>query len=291
MAAENLRVPDFIIIGAMKSATSTLHLQLSRQPNFHMSTPKEPCFFSDDAVYSNGISWYFDLFSEASKNHLCGESSTHYTKLPSYPDTVQRMRANVPNCKLIYVMRHPIDRLISQYVHHWTENATSRSLEETLKIDQTLISYSKYAMQLRPYLETFGRENILPVFFDRLRVHPQLELERICRFLGSTTAPVWDFDIDSQNVGASRMRDSRWRSALVYAPIISSIRQYLPHRVRDWVKTFWQMRKTPELSDQESAALQEVFDSDLAILGSWLGVNLTCENFRSSTIDQALEWT
>ncbi len=51
------------------------------------------------------------------ENDLCGESSTHYTKLPDYPETVSRMKALLPSVKLIYVMRHPIERLISHYVH------------------------------------------------------------------------------------------------------------------------------------------------------------------------------
>jgi hypothetical protein len=54
--------PDFIIMGAMKSATSTLHTQLAMQPGIFMSTPKEPNYFSDDAEFSRGEQWYADLF-------------------------------------------------------------------------------------------------------------------------------------------------------------------------------------------------------------------------------------
>ncbi len=82
--ANSTRLPDFIIIGAMKSATSTLHNQLSAQPGIFMSTPKEPNFFSDDDIYNQGLSWYSGLFSDANARDICGESSTHYTKLPDY---------------------------------------------------------------------------------------------------------------------------------------------------------------------------------------------------------------
>ena len=58
------RVPDFIIIGAMKCMTSTLHEQLAAQPGIQMSMPKEPCYFSDDAVYARGPEWYASLFDE-----------------------------------------------------------------------------------------------------------------------------------------------------------------------------------------------------------------------------------
>ena len=57
--------PDFMIIGAMKSATSTLHEQLAANPGFFMSRPKEPNFFSDDAVWARGLDWYSALFASA----------------------------------------------------------------------------------------------------------------------------------------------------------------------------------------------------------------------------------
>ena len=88
--------PDFIVIGAMKSATTTLHEQLARQPGFLMSRPKEPNFFSDDHMYARGWRWYSSLFASAGEADLCGESSTHYTKLPDYPRTVARMVRDVP---------------------------------------------------------------------------------------------------------------------------------------------------------------------------------------------------
>src|SRR5271168_5119276 len=109
--------PDFIVIGAMKSATTTLHEQLARQPGVCMSRPKEPNFFSDDANYAQGWRWYSSHFRGSRAGVGRGESSTHYTKLPTFPRTVERMVRDLPRIKLIYVMRHPIERLVSQYVH------------------------------------------------------------------------------------------------------------------------------------------------------------------------------
>src|SRR5580704_13557650 len=103
--------PDFIVIGAMKSATTTLHEQLARQPGIFMSRPKEPNFFSDDEVYERGLPWYLSIFQGAGESALCGESSTHYTKLPAHPRTVERMARALPRVRVVYVMRHPIDRL------------------------------------------------------------------------------------------------------------------------------------------------------------------------------------
>ena len=95
------RLPDFIVIGAMKCATSTLHYQLAAQLGIFMSTPKEPNFFSDDKAFAGGIDKYAALFRAATPRDLCGESSTHYTKLPTYPRTVERMRRHLSNVRLI----------------------------------------------------------------------------------------------------------------------------------------------------------------------------------------------
>src|SRR5690606_4205334 len=156
------------IIGAMKSATSTLHEQLALQPGIFMSTPKEPNFFSDDAQFAKGLGWYTGLFAEAEPNALCGESSTHYTKLPTHPHTVERLAAAVPGARFIYVMRHPIDRLVSHYIHGWTMREISEPIDEAIDRHPELIAYGCYAKQLTPYFERFGRDRVLPMFFDRV---------------------------------------------------------------------------------------------------------------------------
>jgi hypothetical protein len=97
--------PDFLIIGAMKSGTSTLAAQLSEQAGIFMTTPKEPNFFSDDDVYAQGLIGTRPC-STPRPGDLKGEASTHYTKLPTYPETVARARrAGGP--RLVYMIRNP----------------------------------------------------------------------------------------------------------------------------------------------------------------------------------------
>src|SRR6185295_6140807 len=120
--------PDFVVIGAMKCGTSTLHVQLAAQPGFFMSEPKEPNFFSDDAEFARGEGWYRGLFAGAGEGDLRGESSTHYTKLPTHPRTVERLASELGrDLRFVYVVRHPVDRLVSHYVHAWTENEVRAS--------------------------------------------------------------------------------------------------------------------------------------------------------------------
>lgn len=285
------RKPDFMIIGAMKSATSTLHEQLALQPGIFMSTPKEPNFFSDEPEFARGMAYYTSLFAAAPPGALCGESSTHYTKLPRHPHVVERIAEHVPDAKFIYVMRHPIDRLVSHYIHEWTQRVLDMPIGKALDWHPALLDFSRYTMQIEPYLRRFGKERVLPVFFDRLRAHPQEELERVCRFIGYPGTPTWR-EIEAQNVSAERMRANRWRDALVHMPGLAYIRKrFVPQSVRDRIKSLWMMKKRPELSEFERARLEREFDTDLARLGQWLGVDLRCENFKEVTRDRVLAWT
>jgi hypothetical protein len=276
----------------MKSATTTLHEQLARQPGVFMCHPKEPNFFSDDATYARGWGWYGSLFRPAGMADLRGESSTHYTKLPTYPRTAERMARDLPRLKLIYVMRHPIDRLISQYVHEMTVGKISGGLREALDRHPELIDYSRYSLQLQPYLDAYGPGSVLPVFFPRLVTHSQAELGRIGRFLGHDGPLRWDERLEPQNQGRERLRPSPVREVLVQAPVLTTIRQrVVPRRLSESLKGFWRARiEPPHLTPSLEARLREVFDADLAQLGSWLGLPLDCENFHDVAVSRAHEW-
>jgi hypothetical protein len=284
--------PDFIVIGAMKSATTTLHEQLSRQPGLWMTRPKEPNFFSDDAVYARGLGWYASLFQGAAPDGIRGESSTHYTKLPTHPRTVERMARHVPRLKLIYLVRHPIDRLMSQYVHELTAGRIRAGMSETLDRHPELIDYGRYAMQLQPYVDAYGFDSILPVFFPHLINQSQLALERIGRFLGVQAALTWDWSLKPQNQGKDRLRPSPIREKLVQAPVLSKLRQrVIPSRWSQSFKELWRAQlDPPALPAHLDARLRDIFDADLAQLGSWLGVPLDCENFHNTALAGTLEW-
>jgi hypothetical protein len=285
--------PDFVVIGAMKSATTTLHEQLARQPGFFMSRPKEPNFFSDDPVHAHGWNWYSSLFQAANPGDLRGESSTHYSKLPTYPRTVERMACHLPRLKLIYLMRHPLDRLISQYVHEVTAGRIKAGLVEAIRRHPELIDYSRYAMQLQPFLDAYGFENVLPVFFPRLVNHSQGSLERIARFLAHTAIVRWDISLKPQNAGIDRLRHSPIREALVQAPVLSKLRQRIVPR--DWSRSFkrrWRARiDPPRVPVHLTERLRDVFDADLAQLGAWLAITLDCENFHEVTIGRSHDWS
>ena len=286
-----MKGPDFIIIGAMKSATSSLHVQLGAQNGIFMSEPKEPNFFSDDDQYERGTNYYLSLFADAAESDLCGESSTHYTKLPDYPQTVTRMKALLPSAKLIYVMRHPVERLISHYVHQWTENIIRCDINEALDRHPELIHYSRYGYQLEPYLEAFGRHSVLPVFLQAIKRQPQAELERIAQFVGYGGQVSWKPDLGEQNVSARRFRRFRGYQLIVDSPGMVWLRRtVVPQSIRDFVKARLTMNERPALEPSNVARLESLFDEDLRALSSWLGVDLTCKNFDERSGRGQLEW-
>jgi len=284
-------LPNFVIIGAMKSATSSLYDQLSGQPGIFMCTPKEPNFFSDEEQYAKGMSWYTNLFAQADEGSLLGEASTHYTKLPTHPKAVQRLKEHLPDARFIYVMRHPVNRLVSHYIHEWSTGVYHCGIEEAVDKYPELVAYGRYAMQLEPYFDTFGRDAVLPVFFDHLVKEPQAELERICRFIGYQGKPVWIQDLKPDNVSSERIRRFPGYGFLVESGPATWIRHhFIPQALRDAVKMKLRMQVRPVLSEKVQAKLEEEFDRDLEILGKLLGVNLDCRNFKQVTSVKSLNW-
>ena len=181
------------MIGAMKSATTTLHEQLARQPGVFMSRPKEPNFFSDDAIYARGWGWYCSLFRPAGVADLRGESSTHYTKLPTYPADGRADGAG-PAAAQADLRDAASDRPAGLAVRPRGDGRPDRDRACARPSMQhpELIDYSRYSMQLQPFLDAYGFDNVLPVFFPRLVSHSQAELERIGRFLGHEGPLRWD---------------------------------------------------------------------------------------------------
>lgn len=284
-------LPHFVIIGAMKSATSSLYEQLSGQPGIFMCTPKEPNFFSDDEQYAKGMSWYSSLFADAHEGSLVGEASTHYTKLPTHPGTVQRLKEHLPDARFIYVMRHPVNRLISHYIHEWSTGVYRCGIEEAIDKYPELVTYGCYAMQLEPYFEAFGRSAVLPVFFDHLLSEPQAELERICRFIGYGGQPVWIQDLKPDNVSSERIRRFPGYRILVESGPATWLRHhFIPQSLRNAVKMKLRMQERPVLSEKAQVRLEQEFDRDLEILGKFLGVNLDCRNFKRVTAAESLNW-
>lgn len=277
---KNINLPDFFIIGAMKSATSTLHDQLDFHDTFFMSSPKETNFFSNTDVFEKGIHWYQSLFKDAKACQIRGESSTNYTKLPDYPETVKRISSICPEAKFVYVIRHPVDRLISQYIHEWTQKIISCDINTAILKHPMLINYSLYNMQIEPYIDTFGKDSVLLMFFERLISNPISEIDRLFRFLGVSESVKWDFEM-KKNESSQRLKISLLRDSIVNNKIVTYIRRkYIPKKIRNSIKNLWTIKERPELSADSIDKIEEIFNKDLQCLSQKTGIELNCTNWK-----------
>ena len=252
-----MKKPDFVIIGAMKSATSTLHEQLALQPGFFMSTPKEPNFFSDDDIYKLGLKSYMH------------------------------------SLKLIYVIRHPIERLVSHYIHQWSQNVIRTDINQAIDEFDELINYSLYSMQLVPFIEAYGAENIHIAFSEAFRVRPQDELEKVAQFLNYSNPVIWYENLPEQNVSSQRIRRFKGYNFVVDHPLLAWLRRNLiPQSLRDAVKNKLTLKNRPVIDEQHMQKLTRIFNEDLASLGDLFGVELNLQNYKSKaqSIDVSLSF-
>jgi hypothetical protein len=174
-------LPTFILVGAMKCGTTSLHNYLDEHPQICMSTPKEPNFFTADS--EKNLDWYQQRFHDEAQEF--GESSTNYTKYPEFPGVPERMYRLLPDVKLLYLVRDPIQRAISHYVHNRIHKREDRPIEEAfLPAEEShYLQTSRYYMQISRYLEYYSRERVLILESEDLRARRTRVMKTIFDFL------------------------------------------------------------------------------------------------------------
>ncbi len=261
--------PDFIIVGAMKCGTTTLAAQLGAQAGLFITDPKEPNFFSDDPIYAKGMVWYQSLFADAQPEDIKGEASTHYTKQPVHPDTLARMKAALEAPKIIYLIRDPVARAVSHFIHEWTMGVMSADIEREFAKHPELAAYGCYAEQIEPYIEAYGIENVLVLTLEHMKDAPQRTLETVCDFLGYSGQPVWSETHAQENASAERVRRFPLHWLIFGNPVAAGLRRALvPQSMRDRIKKKRQMQGRPELPQALKEELQRVFAKDFQRLRS-----------------------
>jgi hypothetical protein len=194
-------LPTVIVIGAMKCATSAVHQYLDVHPDICMSALKELNFFNgprhrphDDAEswwitgqWHRGVDWYAAQFDGTMPAR--GESSPAYTS-PTSPEVAKRMAAVVPEVRLLYLVRDPLDRALSQYEHHRRDGAELRPVGQALVDPEShYVLRSRYFERLEPFLTWFHAEQIHVVVQERLLRHRHRELAAIYGHVG--VDPAW----------------------------------------------------------------------------------------------------
>ncbi len=173
---------DFLIIGAARSATTSISQILGSHPDICFSRIKEPQFFCKENWREN-ITSYHSLFLEDAK--IYGEGSTNYSKYPFFNKAIHSdIFEYNPNMKFIYIMRHPIDRILSHYQFAVERGYTTNEINKEILANPIYINTSKYYKQAKLYIDKFGRNKIKLVLFEDYKNDPKNTIELITQFLG-----------------------------------------------------------------------------------------------------------
>ena len=187
------RLPDFLIIGAMRSGTTTLARLLQAHPDVFVPPVKEIHYF--DQNFDKPLEWYLDWFREADGARAAGEASATYMAEPQAP---ARMADVVPEARLVAILRDPVDRAYSHYWHERKLGRESLGFGEALEAepqrtatDKVLprlrfayLERSRYLAQLRRVCEHYPRESLHVLILEEFQRDPQTHFRTICGFLG-----------------------------------------------------------------------------------------------------------
>jgi hypothetical protein len=194
------RLPDFIIAGAPRSATTWLYQLADRHPEIAMAKPvqPEPKFFLVDELYVRGLAYYAATwFDPLPERRILGEKSTNYLESPW---VAARIHADLPAVRLIFLLRNPVDRAYSNYL--WTqrngfetetfaralqlEDPRDHALPAALRYARPFAYFSRglYADLLARFLRLFPRHQILVLRTEDIAADPEQVALRLQRFLG-----------------------------------------------------------------------------------------------------------
>ena len=228
-----MSLPNFLIIGAAKAGTNALYHYLRQHPQVYMSPWKEPKFFAFESEADLGFraangrdapvnasvildqAEYEDLFVDADDEELArGEASTHYLYVEKSPG---RIKALIPDAKLVAVLRNPVERAFSSYQHLVRDDLEPLDFGAALDAEPQRIAehyaylyrYTDmgfYSEQLDRYEKTFPENQLCVLLYDDLRSDPEGTCRRIFSFLGVDEDFVPDMSGEYNRSGVPRNR-------------------------------------------------------------------------------------
>lgn len=226
---------NFIIMGAMKCGTTTLAQFLGSHPEIELSRRKETNFFQSESHFAQGLDWYESLFGKGRRYRF--EASPNYTKRHIFPGVPERMHATLPDVKLIYILRDPVERVVSHYLHGRDAGREKREFSTAIR-DEGYVLTSHYYFQLEAFLKFYSRDQILLVDSESLWDDPIPHASAMLEFAG----------IDS--TGASE----------IFTPYLRKLR---PAGAR---------ANRPTLNDEDRQFLKEHIAPDVAKLRAYSGL-------------------
>ncbi len=177
--------PNFLLIGAAKCGTTSLCRLLGEHPAIFMHPRKELNFFAFDDVHARGMEWYESRFSGAGGFGAIGEGSPSYAKRTKHPHAAARIAEHLPNVKLLYIVRHPLRRIESAWLHARRSGHRSHpSFAKSVRRVPEYVETSDYENQIAAYLDRFPIDRVHVLFFEQFQSDPRRVVQDAFRFLG-----------------------------------------------------------------------------------------------------------
>ncbi len=208
--------PDFLLLGAAKCGTTSLHAWLDQHPDILMSNPKEPFFFVRD--FEKGLDSYWEKYFNGWKGEkFIGEASPHNLLVPYVPERIHSVN---PDARLIIMVRNPVYRALSHWWMDFCNCVETKGFKEAIEADNrdvfkggavkgfedyeklTLTGYlhrGYYAEQLERYFEFFPRTQCKIIFFKDIIEDAKGVTSEICEFIGADPLPCDGFDYSEKN--------------------------------------------------------------------------------------------
>lgn len=178
--------PAYLLIGAMKSGTTSLFEDITRHSGIHSPTIKEPGDLCNERVLTDaGMRDYARVFAGVKPGQWIGEATPRYTRYPLIQGVPERARHVFgPSLRLIFIGRDPVERLRSHYRHEVQRGNLHCSLLQALEVDPALKAVSRYDDQLEQWLAVFPRNQLLVLDMQDYINEPQKVVHRVWTFLG-----------------------------------------------------------------------------------------------------------
>ncbi len=247
--------PNFLVIGAGKCGTSSLCYYLSQHPDVFLCEPKEPGFFSETGRYARGLEWYEALFREAQDHQAVGEGTVNYSKAHQFPHAAERIIEHLPDTRLIYIVRHPLERMISEWRYRRLHDAESLPFNQAIVEKPDYIETSRYGQQLDVFRKHYPDDRILVLFMEDMRTDVGAVLSRCLYFLdvGSMSEPL---SAEAQNVGLQAIGTTRIIRCIRRLPGFETARQLVSPSIKRHLRQMLGRR----MSDVEDLHEQTTWD-------------------------------
>ncbi len=277
----DLQIPSFVVIGAMKAGTTSLHAYLDLHREISMPfTIKEVNFFNRSDNWNRGISWYKSNFRL--NNLKKGEVCPNYAMFPAFPEVPERMYSILPDARLIYILRDPIERMLSQIHHQLIDGRETREIAEIIA-DNTdrwhYRAYSMYYSQLEKFLAFYKKERILIVTLEMLNQSPQLVMSEVFSFLAVDSTFYSESFTRRYHDSSKKMSSGKFLKLINHAQlpkslitVKSKVSKLIPRQI--YKKLRQRMEHyvpKPQLTASQRAKLVSIFKDDVAKLRSFTG--------------------